>query len=79
MRDGVTVQRWGASVRLRSNDAWEALGDLAEEDALHVLTRLFTMYEEQQQHSPDDKAAALFFRNLTTAVSQACECNLNRR
>lgn len=62
-----------------SNDVWEALGDLAEEDALHVLTRLFTMYEEQLQLKPDDEAAELFFRNLATAVSQACECNLNRR
>ena len=62
-----------------SNDVWEALGDLAEEDTLHVLTRLFTMYEEQQQLNPDDEAAALFFRNLATAVCQTCECNLNRR
>jgi hypothetical protein len=54
-------------------------GDLAEEDALHVLTRLFSMYEEQQQRNPDDEAAELFFRNLATAVSQTCACNLNRR
>ncbi len=62
-----------------ANDVWEALGELAEEDAVHVLTRLFAMYEQQQQRSPDDPAAALFFRNLATAVSQADECNLNRR
>jgi len=62
-----------------SNDVWAALGELEEEDAVHVLTRLFTMYEEQQQRNPDDGAAALFFRNLATAVSQARECNLNRR
>ncbi len=61
------------------NDVWEQLGELAEEDAVHVLTRLFTMYEEHQQRKPDDEAASLFFRNLATAVSQANECNLNRR
>jgi len=32
-----------------SNDVWEALGELAEEDALHDLLRLLTMYDEQQQ------------------------------
>jgi len=52
-----------------SNDSWAALGELEEEDAVHVLTRLFTMYDEQQQRNPDDKAAALFFRNLATALS----------
>lgn len=62
-----------------SNDLWAALGELAEEDAIQVLTRLFTMYEEQLKHRPDDEAAAFFFRKLATAVNQACECNLNRR
>ena len=62
-----------------ANDVWEALGELAEEDAVHVLARLFALYEEQQQRSPDDEAAALFFRNLATAVNQTCTCNLNRR
>ena len=62
-----------------ANDVWSALGELADEDAVHVLTRLFTLYEEQEQCNPEDEAAALFFRNLATAVSQTCECNLNRR
>ena len=62
-----------------ANDVWNALGELADEDAVHVLTRLFTLYEEQEQRNPEDEAAALFFRNLATAVSQTCECNLNRR
>jgi hypothetical protein len=62
-----------------SNEAWEHLGELAEEDALHTLTRLFTMYEELERNKPDNEAAALFFRNLITAVGQTSECNLNRR
>ncbi len=62
-----------------SNKAWEQLGELAEEDAVHVLTRLFAMYEEQEQRNPHDKAASLFFRNLISALGQTSECNLNRR
>lgn len=62
-----------------SNKAWEHLGELAEEDAVHVLTRLFTMYEEQEQRHPNDEATALFFRNLISALGQTSECNLNRR
>jgi hypothetical protein len=62
-----------------SNDVWEQLGELNEEDAVHTLSRLFVMYEELQQSHPVDEAAALFFRNLSTAISLASECNLNRR
>ena len=62
-----------------SNDVWEQLGVLNEEDAIHTLSRLFVMYEELQQAHPDDEATALFFRNLSTAISLASECNLNRR
>jgi hypothetical protein len=62
-----------------SNDVWAELGELDEEDAVHTLSRLFVMYEEQQQRNADDEACALFFRNLSTAIKQASECNLNRR
>jgi hypothetical protein len=64
---------------MNANDVWGRLGELNEEDAVHVLTRLFAMYEQRQQQQPDDEAAALFFRNLSTALDQALECNLNRR
>ena len=62
-----------------SNEAWGHLGELAEEDAIHVLTRLYSMYEEQAQRNPGDKAASLFFRNLITVLGQTSSCNLNRR
>lgn len=62
-----------------SNTAWEQLGELAEEDAMHVLTRLFSMYEEQEQRHPNDKATRLFFKNLILALGQTSACNLNRR
>jgi hypothetical protein len=63
----------------RADDAWEALGDLSEEEALHVLTRLYALYEETHQHHLDDEAADRFFTNLFTAITQTRECNLNRR
>jgi hypothetical protein len=62
-----------------SNEAWEHLGELAEEDAVHVLTRLFALYEEQEQRTPNDQATSLFFRNLISALGQTTQCNLNRR
>jgi len=62
-----------------TGDLWEALGALEEEDAPHVLTRLFTMYEERLGRNPDDEEARLFFRNLETVVGQVSQCNLNRR
>jgi hypothetical protein len=62
-----------------SNQAWEHLGELTEEDAMHVLTRLFSMYEEEKKRNPGNKEAALFFRNLITALGQTSACNLNRR
>lgn len=62
-----------------TNDLWEAVGDLEEDDVPHVLNRLFTVYEERLQHNPADEAAALFFQHLSQAVSQTNECNLNRR
>ena len=64
---------------MNADDVWAQLGELAEEDAVQVLTRLYAMYEQQQQQAPNDEAAALFFRNLATALDQALECNLNRR
>ena len=62
-----------------SNEAWDHLGELSEDDAIHVLTRLFSMYEEREQRNPDDPATSLFFRNLITALGQTSSCNLNRR
>ncbi len=62
-----------------TNELWEALGDIEEDDVSHVLTKLFITYEERQQLNPADEAAALFFQHLAQAISQTNECNLNRR
>jgi hypothetical protein len=62
-----------------TNDLWEALGEVEEDDVPHVLTKLFTIYEERLNRRPDDQAAQLFFQHLSQALEQVNECNLNRR
>lgn len=62
-----------------SNELWEDLGDLAEDDIPHVLTRLFTLYEKKLQLKPNDEAAQAFFRHLSQVLEQVSECNLRRR
>ena len=63
----------------KTNDLWEAIGNLEEDDIPHVLTKLFTIYEEKLQRNPDDEAVIDFFRHLSQALDQVNECNLNRR
>jgi predicted ATPase len=62
-----------------SNQLWEAIGDVDEEETGHVLTRLFTMYEQLLANDSKNQEALNFFRNLDTALTQTTECNLNRR
>ncbi|MBL4902875.1 MAG: hypothetical protein JKY62_09515 [Desulfocapsa sp.] len=62
-----------------TNDLWELLGDTARDDIPHVLTKLFTIYEEKLQLNPTDSTAIEFFKHLSQALSQVDECNLNRR
>lgn len=62
-----------------SNELWEAIGSLAEDETTHVITMLFDMYEKLLVKDPNDEHAQLFFSNLDTAISQSTICNLNRR
>ncbi len=62
-----------------TNDLWELLGDMEEEDLPHVLTKLFTIYEEILERTPDDQGAKSFFEHLSRVLSQVSDCNLNRR
>ena len=64
---------------INTNTIWEILGDTEEDDIPHVLTKLFTIYEEKLQRNPDDEAVIDFFRQLSQALNQVNECNLNRR
>ncbi len=66
-------------MKINTNDLWEIMGELEEDDVPHVLTRLFTIYEERLSQTPDDEATALFFKHLGQALDQVDSCNLNRR
>jgi len=65
--------------RKKADDIWEDLGELAEDELLHVLTKLFDSYYADLARDSDSPAAALFFRRLEQAVTQTSQCNLNRR
>lgn len=64
---------------MNTNELWEKMGDLEKEDIPHVLTKLFTIYEERLHLKPDDEATTLFFKHLEQALNQVGDCNLNRR
>ena len=62
-----------------TNDLWGEIGELAENEILHVITQLFGVYEASLQRDPDNQEALKFFRNLDNALTMTCECNSNRR
>ena len=62
-----------------TNDLWNDIGELSEDETLHVLTKLFSVYEAELQLYPDNKEVLNFFRNLDNAITQTGECNSNRR
>jgi cytochrome c-type biogenesis protein CcmH/NrfG len=62
-----------------SGDLWEMLGDLADDQALQVLTELFARYEHHLQQNPQDPGSASFFRHLAAVLHQVRSCNVNRR
>jgi hypothetical protein len=61
------------------NDLWGDLGDLSDDELLHVITKLFAIYEAELLRAPDNEAVLRFFRHLGNAVSQTRDCNSNRR
>ena len=62
-----------------TSDLWEEIGSLPDEELPHVLTKLFTAYEERLKRNPKDEEAILFFRNLEKAIQETSICNFNRR
>jgi len=64
---------------MNSNDLWDALGSLDDEQATQVLTQLFTRFEQRGEQYPDDPAAAAFFQTLAAILAQVQSCNANRR
>lgn len=61
------------------NELWEALGEIDDEEAQHVLTKLFTMYEQMLSQDGATEETNRFFQNLHNAIELTQECNLNRR
>jgi len=64
---------------MNSNDLWEALGSLEDDQALQVLTQLFARYEQRREQYPDDLESENFFQNLAVIMAQVQSCNVNRR
>jgi len=61
------------------DDIWEDIGSLAEDEPLHVLTKLLTVYDQILKNDPQSVEAVNFFQHLDNAVTQTSQCNLNRR
>ena len=61
------------------NELWEALGEVDQEEAQHVLTKLFAMYESFLEQHGQTEETERFFRYLDNAIELSQECNLNRR
>jgi hypothetical protein len=61
------------------NDIWADLGELPDEEVIHMMTKLFATYEEKLKNRPEDQESLNFFRNLDNAINQTSQCNLNRR
>ena len=64
---------------MNTNDVWEKLGDLSENELLHVITRLFAEYDKRLENNSNDPESLVFFKHLKTAVNETCQCNSNRR
>ena len=62
-----------------SDDIWDDIGSLAEEEMIHVVTKLFTLYEADLKRDPDNREALNFFQKLDSVITQTSQCNSNRR
>ncbi len=61
------------------NDIWSELGELDDEEVIHLMTKLFAVYEEKLQKYPGDPESLNFFKNLENSLRMTTQCNLNRR
>lgn len=61
------------------SELWERIGALEEDEPIHVLTRLYTDYDELLDGDSQDEEAVRFFQRLENAINYCVECNLNRR
>ena len=61
------------------NDLWEDMGSIEQEEMPHVMTKLFSIYEEHLKLYPNSEESLQFFKNLDRAITETSQCNLNRR
>lgn len=77
------VRRFSISINVirmtEANEVWNRLGDIEEQQALHVLHLLFEQYEQKMKNGVDADEARKFFDSLGRAIEGACSCNASRR
>ncbi|PID72089.1 MAG: hypothetical protein CSB34_04460 [Desulfobulbus propionicus] len=62
-----------------TNDLWELLGQMDENEYGQILFQLFAKYEELQKTASSSQEANQFFNFLQAIVQQVQSCNVNRR
>ncbi|HIJ78940.1 MAG: hypothetical protein OEY01_07705 [Desulfobulbaceae bacterium] len=62
-----------------SDEVWDALGSLSEDEIFQVMTKLFAHYEGKLEHNPENGEALAFFKNLGNVIAETSQCNSNRR
>ena len=62
-----------------TDDIWEDIGSLSDDEMFHVITKLFDIYDNELKQNPANSEALNFFKNLNNVISQTSQCNSNRR
>lgn len=62
-----------------SDEIWEDIGSVSEQELFHVMTKLFAHYEALLKHDPQHGEALHFFQALENALGETMRCNSNRR
>ncbi len=62
-----------------TDDIWEDIGSLSDDEMFHVITKLFDIYDNELKQIPTNSEALNFFKNLDNVISQTSQCNSNRR
>ena len=57
-----------------TNNIWGELEDLPDEEVMHVLTKLFALYEDRLKKNTADQDGLVFFRNFPESVSRPQGC-----
>jgi hypothetical protein len=55
------------------NDIWADLGELPDEEVIHMMTKLFAIYEDKLKNKPEDREALKFFKNLENSINQTSQ------